>query len=119
MSGDTIKISFTVNGQDQGVAFEVPSGKLNGMALFPHIVTKNSSFTCNFGASDPWFPPSGTYSTYVGVANMNKENQLVAGPKRPASKAECQVSLTGIQFVCAAIHECTVLRVIIIEMAVY
>jgi heterogeneous nuclear ribonucleoprotein U-like protein 1 len=93
MSGDTVRISFCVNGQDQGVAFEVPSGKLNGSALFPHVVTKNSSFTCNFGTSDPWFPLPEGYSTYVGVANMNKETELVPGPKRPATKGDCEVSI--------------------------
>ena len=32
---------FSVNGSDQGVAFRVAKARLQGRALFPHILTKN------------------------------------------------------------------------------
>lgn len=89
MTGETVRMSFSVNGQDQGVAFEVPSGKLNDQALFPHILSKNSRFACNFGSAAPWFAP--TDDKFVLVSALDKE-QLSAGPKRPASKTECEVS---------------------------
>lgn len=37
-------ISFTVNGQNQGIAFEVSHSDLGDQAVYPHIVTKNASF---------------------------------------------------------------------------
>ena len=41
---------FSKNGNDQGPCFEVEKEKLDGKALFPHILTKNTEFECNFGA---------------------------------------------------------------------
>uniref|UniRef100_A0A1L8DCX0 Putative heteroproteinous nuclear ribonucleoprotein u-like protein 1 n=1 Tax=Nyssomyia neivai TaxID=330878 RepID=A0A1L8DCX0_9DIPT len=49
METDTCRIQFTVNGEDQGVAFEFEKEKLGGEALFPHILTKNLTFKVNFG----------------------------------------------------------------------
>lgn len=42
-------ISYTVNGKDQGVAFEVKHSTLGERPLFPHVLTKNCSFHVNFG----------------------------------------------------------------------
>ncbi|XP_055311100.1 heterogeneous nuclear ribonucleoprotein U [Sitodiplosis mosellana] len=42
-------ISYTVNGEPQGTAFEFNKDDLNGAALYPHILTKNLAFTVNFG----------------------------------------------------------------------
>lgn len=49
MESDPITIAFTVNGENQGVAFQIPKDDLEGEALFPHIITKNMSFDVNFG----------------------------------------------------------------------
>uniref|UniRef100_A0A1B0CS09 Uncharacterized protein n=1 Tax=Lutzomyia longipalpis TaxID=7200 RepID=A0A1B0CS09_LUTLO len=49
MESESCKIQFTVNGEDQGVAFEFEKEKLAGEALFPHISTKNITFKVNFG----------------------------------------------------------------------
>jgi heterogeneous nuclear ribonucleoprotein U-like protein 1 len=49
LSGYSVKILFTLNGFNLGVAFDVPKAELNGRALFPHIFTKNQHFTVNFG----------------------------------------------------------------------
>ncbi|XP_059045727.1 heterogeneous nuclear ribonucleoprotein U-like protein 2 [Achroia grisella] len=43
------KISFTVNGVEQGTAFEFDKSVLNDKALFPHIITKNLCYKVNFG----------------------------------------------------------------------
>lgn len=50
MESDTCNISYTVNGVSQGTAFEFEKSKLNGAALFPHIIVRNIGFKVNFGA---------------------------------------------------------------------
>jgi heterogeneous nuclear ribonucleoprotein U-like protein 1 len=89
MSGSTIRMSYAVNGKNHGVAFEVPSDKLENKPLFPHVITKNCRFSCNFGGSAPAFP---VIEGYIPVAALG-EGQLVTGPKRPAKKQDCEVSL--------------------------
>lgn len=42
-------IQFTINGKDQGIAFEFDKSSLNEQALFPHISTKNIEYKVNFG----------------------------------------------------------------------
>ena len=47
--GDQVIISYSKNGEDLGTCFEIAADTLEGRALFPHILTKNCSFECNFG----------------------------------------------------------------------
>ena len=47
---DPVQISFSKNGEFLGNCFEVEKEKFQDKALFPHILTKNTSFQCNFGA---------------------------------------------------------------------
>jgi heterogeneous nuclear ribonucleoprotein U-like protein 1 len=84
MSGETVTMSYSLDGEDLGVAFTVPKAELKGEPLFPHILTKNSSFSCNFGQDAPWFPPSDNSFSLI-------DQDLVQGHKRPASKEECEV----------------------------
>jgi len=49
MEGDDVVMSFTKNGEDQGEAFKFPKADLNGQALFPAILTRNTKFTAVFG----------------------------------------------------------------------
>ncbi|XP_055705983.1 heterogeneous nuclear ribonucleoprotein U-like protein 2 isoform X2 [Phlebotomus papatasi] len=49
MESTPCKVQYTVNGEDQGVAFEFDKESLNGKALFPHVLTKNVTFKVNFG----------------------------------------------------------------------
>ncbi|XP_076048822.1 uncharacterized protein LOC143029777 isoform X2 [Oratosquilla oratoria] len=37
-------ISFTLNGEHQGVAYEISYSKIGGAALYPHIITRNCPF---------------------------------------------------------------------------
>lgn len=47
---DPIEINYTVNGENQGVAFQIPKSDLpESYAFYPHIITKNISFEVNFG----------------------------------------------------------------------
>ena len=57
MNCDPIIIKYTINGQEQGVAFKINKSELEGKALFPHVLTKNQDFTVNFGQMPgPLFP---------------------------------------------------------------
>ena len=47
--GEQITISFSKNGEDQGVCFEIEASTLEGKALFPHVLSKNCEFEVNFG----------------------------------------------------------------------
>lgn len=49
LTDEKCTVQFTINGKDQGIAFEFEKSSLNGDALFPHIVTKNIEFKVNFG----------------------------------------------------------------------
>ena len=46
---EPVQISYTKNGTDLGKAFEIEVSTLKEGALFPHILTKNCEFECNFG----------------------------------------------------------------------
>jgi len=48
-SVEPVVISYTKNGVDLGTCFEIDVASLDGRALFPHALTKNTSFECNFG----------------------------------------------------------------------
>jgi heterogeneous nuclear ribonucleoprotein U-like protein 1 len=49
MDSDPVTLSFSKNGNDLGVCFEVEKEKLEDRALFPHILTKNTEYELNFG----------------------------------------------------------------------
>ncbi|KAF4531870.1 hypothetical protein B566_EDAN000899 [Ephemera danica] len=87
MSTPVVRMSFAVNGKDFGVAFEVPIEKLENKPLFPHVITKNCKFCCNFGSEKPSFPVN---EGFVPVSAL-KEDQLVAGPKRPEKRSDCEM----------------------------
>ena len=50
LESEPAEISYTKNGEDLGKAFEFEKASLDGAALFPHVLTKNSEFELNFGA---------------------------------------------------------------------
>lgn len=49
LNDDKCTIQYTINGKDQGAAFEFEKSTLEDQALFPHISTKNVEFKVNFG----------------------------------------------------------------------
>lgn len=49
LSDEKCTVQFTINGKEQGIAFEFEKSSLNGEALFPHISTKNVEYKVNFG----------------------------------------------------------------------
>ena len=88
MSADNIEISFSVNGNNLGPAFTVSKEELGDQALFPHILTKNCTFVCNFGQEEPW--SSSTLDDYVYVGKVDL-NDRVLGPQRPEKKEDCEM----------------------------
>lgn len=66
---DRSVISFTKNGQDLGVAFQLP-GQLREKALYPAICLKNAELVVNFGKDNfQHDPPQG----FVGLAKAPQE----------------------------------------------
>jgi heterogeneous nuclear ribonucleoprotein U-like protein 1 len=87
LDGDDITMTFTVNGEMQGIAYKITQSELQDKALFPHILSKNTKFKCNFGNEDSWFPlPDGyTFAAHVPL------DERVSGAKRPARREDCEV----------------------------
>jgi len=46
---DPISITYSKNGEDLGVCFEIEAATLEEKALFPHVLSKNCEFEVNFG----------------------------------------------------------------------
>lgn len=83
-----IFISFAKNGDDLGVCFPIKKSDLEEVALFPHVLTKNVAFECNFGAlEEPWFPLKEEF-TFIGKVPLEER---VRGTEPPAKKEDCEV----------------------------
>jgi heterogeneous nuclear ribonucleoprotein U-like protein 1 len=87
LDADVVTLSFTVNGEMQEIAYSITYSELQDRALFPHILSKNTKFKCNFGAENPWFPPPEGY-TFVADVPLD---QRVSGAKRPEKREDCEV----------------------------
>jgi len=94
LDADPVELKFTVNGEDQGVAYSIDPNELKGCALFPHILSKNCAFQVNFGEQQAWATslPGFTYVGSVAVADRTP------GPKRPAKREECEVGKNYLPF---------------------
>lgn len=92
MDSDPVVLSYTVNGIPVGIAFKVSHLDLEGAALFPHVLTRNVIFKCNFHCKFPWFkPPSG----YVYVGDT-LPGERVAGPAQPESDVREIILVCGL-----------------------
>ena len=49
MESEPKTISFSKNGEDLGVAYEL-TDSLEEKALYPHVLIKNAEFSVNFGS---------------------------------------------------------------------
>jgi heterogeneous nuclear ribonucleoprotein U-like protein 1 len=87
LDDDAITMTFTVNGEMQGIAYQITHSELQDKPLFPHILSKNTKFKCNFGNEDPWFSPPDEYTFVANVPLNQREN----GAKRPGKREDCEV----------------------------
>ena len=87
MDSNPIEISYTLNGEYQGVAYNVDREELKGQPLFPHILTKNCCFEVNFGNRESWAQP---LPGFTNIGEVPLEDRI-PGPKRPERKEDCEV----------------------------
>ncbi|XP_076036265.1 uncharacterized protein LOC143022129 [Oratosquilla oratoria] len=79
-------ILFSVNGEHQGIAYEIHHREIGDAALFPHIVTKKSSFQVNFGQEDPWFEP---LTGYTALQKVPLKERVLA-MQEPEEYEDCE-----------------------------
>ncbi|XP_018401883.1 PREDICTED: heterogeneous nuclear ribonucleoprotein U isoform X2 [Cyphomyrmex costatus] len=84
---NTIELFYTVNGKNVGSAFSICKEELGDKPLFPHILSKNCTFVCNFGQEEAWCQQ---IPGYILVGNIESKDRI-AGPRRPNGKADCEV----------------------------
>lgn len=88
MDENEVYFSYAKNGDDLGVCFQVEKSQIEGQAMFPHILTKNTSFEVNFGAQEEsWFEMK---EDFVYVDKVPLEER-VRGTPPPAKKEECEI----------------------------
>ncbi|KAK7072065.1 hypothetical protein SK128_007421 [Halocaridina rubra] len=93
MDSEPIVMSFSLNGRNLGMCYEVSHRALQGRALFPHILTKNCIFRVNFGTEYPWFQPLTRY-TFVGQVPLLERTMGSQGPAtRQDSEALMMIGL--------------------------
>lgn len=89
LDSDPVQLSFAKNGRFLGTAFEVPKDVLKGRALFPHVLSKNCAFECNFGQlAEPWFKPPDSSYVFLACVPLDERIRGTVGPKK---KSECEM----------------------------
>ncbi|KAH0540429.1 heterogeneous nuclear ribonucleoprotein U-like protein 1 isoform X1 [Cotesia glomerata] len=85
---DDVVISYSLNNESLGEAFRFPKSELDGKALFPHILTKNYAFVCNFGDEEPW--STNVLEGYTPVGKVDA-NERIPGIRRPDNRQDCEI----------------------------
>lgn len=86
----TVELFYTLNGTELGSAFSISKEELDSRPLFPHVLSKNCTFVCNFGQEEAWCECPLYMQHYIFVGNVQLKDRIV-GPRRPNERADCEV----------------------------
>jgi hypothetical protein len=75
MDENEVYFSYAKNGDDLGVCFQVEKSQIEGQAMFPHILTKNTSFEVNLGAQVRTFRAT-LYQQYITSCHRYRSTPL-------------------------------------------
>ncbi|XP_023345250.1 heterogeneous nuclear ribonucleoprotein U-like protein 1 [Eurytemora carolleeae] len=95
MGEEMVTMIFTKNGETQGEAYSFPRAELGGEALFPHILTRNVKFECNFGKKKDGTelaPLKEALEGYTQIAKCEAET-LIRGDSGIKTREECHFIL--------------------------
>nr|XP_034953830.1 heterogeneous nuclear ribonucleoprotein U-like protein 2 [Zootoca vivipara] len=87
---EEVELSFSKNGEDLGVAFQINKELLGDRALLPHVLCKNCVVELNFGQKEEPFCPVPEDFIFIHAVPVEDRVRTPLPPKTPG---ECEVLL--------------------------